>query len=287
MCVEGKFLDRKNMKTLSVIEISRINTDHGFRYALNEPRIVQLAALREAGVKLDPIKVIRRANGRYDLISGNHRRHVALQRGETTMEALVYDAMSTLEAVKMGLQENAGPNGANPLPPTEDDLRMIIRELLQADQTPATIVATLPFPSSYVRKLMTNVQAGELKRKKSDALSYMATNGCTVKQAAEKVRIPVESLVDHLSRKGQKGKNKLNYDTNNPHKNEMAKLGNRARGFSRAFNDIAKTAIKDVDENGRSVDTVIKVVNHAEELLHNAMLMVENVRARVSKFQYR
>ena len=104
----------------------------------------------------------------------------------------------------------------------------------------------------------------------------------TPKQAAEAHGLPVEAFVDFLGRK-KKGKNNLNFDFSNPHKNENAKLGNRIRGFTRAFSDISKTALKDVDQNGRPVSTVFKMLDHAEGLIANTLEIIKNVRNRAEK----
>jgi hypothetical protein len=266
--------------TLQDIAVSSIIADTGFRYTLDEANLTALMAKREAGIILDPIKVMKRPHGKFSLISGNHRTQVARNLNETTIAALVYDSMPTLEYVRMGIQENAGKDGKNPLPPTEDDLRMVLRDLVRGEVPTAQIKAVMPYPAVYITKLLNGVQAGELKRKKVEAQLYMAEHNCTPATAAEKVGLPVKAFMDHLARKD---KRQDNFDKKNPHKAENARLGSLMGSFSRVFTNTSKQALKDLDEGNRDPQTVLKMVEHAEGLLKNAMNAVENVRARAEK----
>jgi len=269
---------------LAVIEIAKIDTDHGFRYTLNGERVTQLAAMRESGIVFDPIKVVKLKNGRFGIIAGNHRRQVALQRGETIIKALVYESMDILDTVHLGLEDNAGKDGSNPLPPTEADLRMMVRRLLRAECTHKQIKEAIPYPPTYVAQLIVSVRASEGKVNKGNALIQLAKEGCSVKKAAEDNKLTLKQLTSHLARKGKEAsKNDLNFDVKNPHKSENAKIGLKVRTLSRTLSDTLNQALKDVDENGRPVKTVIKVLDHAEELIQNVMLSIQNVRARVAK----
>lgn len=263
-----------------LIPIDKIEFGDGFRVILDAANMDKLRRLRETGTIFDPVKVMELPRGRYRLISGNHRRQLAADRGETQIQALIYDLMSELEFTRFGIAENTGVNGKNPLAPTEDDLRLNIRLLIKLNQTPKQIISAIPMPEPYVRDLLLNVQSSILKQKKADAIARMTVEDITYTQAAKREGLDPEALKRTIERRNKKRGD--NHDSNNPARNDNAKLGGRIGGFSKSLSFTLKTALFDLSEGRRTQKSVIDVINHVEELLKSVVGQLSNARVRAT-----
>jgi hypothetical protein len=157
---------------------------------------------------------------------------------------------------------------------------MNIKNLMKLNQPPNEIVKAMPYPERYVRDLIVGVQATVLKQKKAEAMEYLAKySSLSVKGVADKFGLKPEQLQGTISRKK---KRLVNFDANNPAKNDIARLGNRLGGFSRSFGSVTRQALKDMSDGRRNTKSVIDVLNHVEGLLKKYLSDVNNARLRAT-----
>lgn len=107
-------MDVKELE-LSSVNISQFNTRKDLDAGTEDASLEELASsIREKGL-LNPITVIKRDDGKYDLIAGQ-RRFIACRRlGMRTIPAIIREKMDDTDATILSLIENIHRADMNPM----------------------------------------------------------------------------------------------------------------------------------------------------------------------------
>jgi len=97
------------------IDVEQIDIidDHNPRIEFGQEKLLELGQSMEENTQLAPIIVHKNAYCRYDLVAGERRLRAAINVGQKTIEARVFEGLSKLRIIQMALAENRDRVGLN------------------------------------------------------------------------------------------------------------------------------------------------------------------------------
>jgi hypothetical protein len=171
---------------------------------LNGDHVRFLQGLVSNGVELPPIKI---AKGSMDLIDGRHRLAAYINLGHTKVacDEEVYTSKDAM--ILAALKANVGGS----LPPNQHDISHTVECLLAEKLSRSVIIQQISeqvgFPPKLVRRYLDDIQSRVADRRKTEAVSAIASGGMTLIQAAEEYSVDVESLKAAISGKPKESTN--------------------------------------------------------------------------------
>jgi len=95
------------------IDMIDILDEHNPRIEFDQEKLLDLGKSMQENTQLAPIIVHKNADQRYDLIAGERRLRAAINVGQKTIEARVFEGLSRLRIIQMALAENRDRVGLN------------------------------------------------------------------------------------------------------------------------------------------------------------------------------
>lgn len=188
-------MSKKNEVTLL---ISQLKVNLFVRRALDEDRVIDLAALIEHGEELDPIEV----TPENEVIDGRHRIEAHSLLNRESIKAKVTVVANETDIIARAYRANTG--GAKP--PTQEDTEHTVTLLLGRGQSHKRIAEMLGLPVSLTRKYIDTIHSKTKRMKVQQALDAVAGGGLSPVQAAQKYDLDVSILKSAIS--GRRSKTK-------------------------------------------------------------------------------
>lgn len=185
------------------IPLSELKVTFFVRAKVNEDHVLYLAELYESGVELPPIEVIEGVN---EIKDGRHRFGSMQLLGWTKAKCMIVEAKDQNEMLAEAFKANMG--GA--LPPSREDILMIVRKFLENGLTQKRIKELLggSLKPSMVNTYIRTSKSSIAKAKMQNALRAVAEGELTAPKAAEQYGVDLQNLKDEI--KGKKKKRKMN-----------------------------------------------------------------------------
>lgn len=254
-------LKRKiKLKDLKVSLFVRKNLDHD--------RVLHFAEMMENGVKFPPILVDK--NG--DIIDGRHRFEAMSLIELLECECDVYEFVNEAEKISLAFTSNTG--GA--LPPTEDDIRHVIKLLLDKKIPQNQFADILKLPPSICRKLTEMVKTHEKNIRINKALRVIADDDVSLNQAAATYGVNPDDLKKKIGGRGPKKK----VTTLNTFLEEFESHNRSAGQFMRGQLIKLSRLVEDGHANSNDIKLVLK---RGRKNANNWLKLLDNYEKRLQQ----
>jgi hypothetical protein len=196
--------------TSNMVNPSRVDFLFDVRTELNENRVAYFVDLikNDAPVK----KIVLDQNGKG--IDGRHRNEAYIRCQVKLIEVEIKFFKSDEERLQFALLSNTG----GPLPPNNEDIQFVIKQLFVKGNSPKAIVELLTFRNQldrkYVSEQLRTVQANLKKAVLQKALREMVDKDLSISEVARIYGVSIEDLSAHISRRsGAKASDKGTLDS--------------------------------------------------------------------------